>query len=575
MPILFRICCLSLLCCLLGASAPAPTGLRPGKDYALFFAVNRYQDPAWKNLNNPIRDAEAIAKELREVYGFETTIHRNQSRRQILQTLLAWQQKAFAADAQLLVFFSGHGTFSEAFTQGFFVPADGKGDDPLHESHLELTQLGNLVTNIACPHTLLAIDACYSGTIDREIAFKGRPAFERPRPTPDYDPRQPTIELQLRNRSRLLLTSGGKERTPDGSAHSPFAGAILKGLRQAYTTGDGLVLFSDLLALLERVRPTPHAGQLPGHADGGFVFVGPRAQPKPIKLEPKVVESVVRENKDLIPLPTMVRIPGGTFTMGSNEGEADEKPLHEVTISPFYLAETEVTVAQFEAFVQAKGYETEAEKKGGSYFWNSEKSEWELRAGVDWRCDAEGKPRLRSDYQHPVIHVSWNDAQAYCQWLSQRSGDTYRLPTEAEWEYAAGNGDLHTRYSWGNGEPKGKKGGNVTDETRSPSGSTWTKKFEGYNDGYWYDAPVAGYEPNRFGLYDMTGNVWEWCSDWYGSNYYASSPSRDPQGPSSGSCRVFRGGSWSNDPVNCRVANRHFGPAYRDGNVGFRVARSF
>ena len=259
-----------------------PIDTRKGKDLALFFAVEDYQDPSWRDLKNPIGDVEAIAKELEEMYEVKTHIIRNPTKKQILETLIQWQKHRFAQDGQLLVFFSGHGAFSESASQGYFIPKDGKFEDPFHESHIELSSLGNYVTKIPCPHILLALDACYSGTIDREIAFKGDndSVYSRPRAT-DFDERLATIARQLQNPTRLLLTSGGKERTPDGAKHSPFSAAFLKSLRQSYVQGDGIVLFSDILARMERVKPVPHSGELPGHEDGGFVFLESSLSSKP------------------------------------------------------------------------------------------------------------------------------------------------------------------------------------------------------------------------------------------------------------------------------------------------------
>ena len=148
----------------------------------------------------------------------------------------------------------------------------------------------------------------------------------------------------------------------------------------------------------------------------------------------------------------------------------------------------------------------------------------------------------------------------------------YRLPTEAEWEYAAGNGEKHTKYSWGDGAPSGKRGGNVADESAKRVYSGWTI-FEGYDDGYVHTAPVGSYFPNELGIYDMTGNVWEWCNDWYGSDYYSQSPSNNPHGPSSGEDRVLRGGSWYDRPLSCRVANHFYNvPSNSNRYVGFRIA---
>ncbi len=275
----------------------------------------------------------------------------------------------------------------------------------------------------------------------------------------------------------------------------------------------------------------------------------------------------------LAELDQLVFIKGGTFPMGSTERD-DEKPVHSVTVADFYLAKYEVTVAEFQAFIEANpAYQTDAEKEGYSWKYTDK---WEQMTGINWRHDAAGELRPPTDFNHPVLHVSWNDAMAYCAWRSKKTGQNYRLPTEAEWEYAAGNGTRHTKYSWGNAAPSGKNGGNVADESKRPAdGVGWATKFDGFNDGYWFTAPVGSYNPNDFGLYDMTGNVWEWCSDWYSADYYKNSPSVNPSGPASGSDRVARGGSWSNVSQNCRPANRYVSaPGNRYDVVGFRLART-
>jgi formylglycine-generating enzyme required for sulfatase activity len=197
------------------------------------------------------------------------------------------------------------------------------------------------------------------------------------------------------------------------------------------------------------------------------------------------------------------------------------------------------------------------------------------KAGINWRFDAAGNLRNSEENTHPVIYVSWNDAQAYCDWLSKKTGKNYRLPSEAEWEYAAGNGNKHSKYSWGDGLPSGTKGGNVADE-KAANKLNWTKNesniFVGYDDGYVYTAPVGKYAPNELGLYDMTGNVWEWCLDWYDKNYYSTSSSRNPVNNSVATTRVLRGGSWYSNPQGSRVAYRDYStPDNRSGNFGFRV----
>ena len=233
--------------------------------------------------------------------------------------------------------------------------------------------------------------------------------------------------------------------------------------------------------------------------------------------------SVYRVQKDLVFQVngisfTMKFVEGGTFQMGSGDSEAydDEKPIHSVTVGSFYMGETEVTQALWKAVM---GSNT-------SY--------------------------LKGD-NLPVEEVSWDDSQEFIRKLNQLTGKTFRLPTEAEWEYAARGGNKSQRYKYA--------GSNSIDDvawyTRTTNGSG-TK-------------PVKTKQPNELGLYDMSGNVWEWCSDWYGS--YSSSAQTDPRGPSAGSYRVLRGGSWYNDAGFCRVSGRfNYGPGSRYKNRGFRLS---
>jgi serine/threonine protein kinase len=243
----------------------------------------------------------------------------------------------------------------------------------------------------------------------------------------------------------------------------------------------------------------------------------------------------------------MVYVEGGTFNMGSNDGEKDEKPVHSVTVNSFYISKYEVTVAEFEKFVNATGYKTDAEKEGWSYVWTG--SEWEKRNGVDWRCGVSGEKRSNSEKKHPVIHVSWNDATAYAKWTGGR------LPTEAEWEYAAKGGNKSKGYKYA--------GSDDIDEV------AW---YSENSDGKTH--PVGTKKPNELGIYDMAGNVWEFCQDWYDKNYYKNSPSKNPKGLSSGTYRVLRGSSWGYNVANSRLSDRdRSNPNSRGNDVGFRLAQ--
>lgn len=263
--------------------------------------------------------------------------------------------------------------------------------------------------------------------------------------------------------------------------------------------------------------------------------------------------------------PKMISIPEGFFIMGGQDGDLDETPEHRVYLSAFYLGKYEVTNEEYVAFLNDVGRSTD----GTGRVLINLTGAWQ---GEQCRIKRyHGSFFVESGYKkHPVIYVSWYGAQEYCVWLSRKTGKEYRLPTEAEWEYAAGGGSKEYQYSWGDGKPIRKKGGNIADESAQKVFPVWTI-WDDYDDGYIYVAPVGSFRGNRLGLYDMTGNVSEWCRDWYGR--YPMGIVTNPSGPWRGTDRVKRGGSWFNFPYDLRVAKRdHAVPAYSDFSLGFRVA---
>lgn len=254
--------------------------------------------------------------------------------------------------------------------------------------------------------------------------------------------------------------------------------------------------------------------------------------------------------------------------MGSTEGDADEKPVHRVALDAFYLDKYEVTNKLFQKFARETGYETTAEKEGKAWAYVQD-DKWTEVSGANWRKPEGGETVFVSNRdEHPVVSVSWYDAEAYCRWAGKR------LPTEAEFEYA-NRGGTQTTYWWGDGNPGSRRVANIADRTtkqRFP-GRPWPI-MEGYDDGYARTAPVGSFEPNPFGLYDTTGNVWEWTADWYGKDYYERSPQRNPTGPSSSESRVLRGGSWFSVPSFVRSAYRSWvRPSSRYADHGFRCAQ--
>jgi formylglycine-generating enzyme required for sulfatase activity len=292
-----------------------------------------------------------------------------------------------------------------------------------------------------------------------------------------------------------------------------------------------------------------------------------------------------------------VLVPAGEFMMGSDESPEslaqtwpayerkrftdidDEAPVHRVRITrAFYLGRTEVTVGQFRRFLEASGYVPESVADGtGAYGYNpaydpATTARGDAFEGRDpkysWR-----NPGFPQDESHPVVNVTWNDAVALADWLSRAEGHSYRLPTEAEWEYAARAG-TRTRYCSGDDPETLQKVANVFD---ADAARNW-KKWAGYalagRDGHAFTAPVGSHAPNAFGLYDMHGNAWEWTADWHDDHYYANSPVDDPKGPPTGSVRVRRGGSWHTWSFYARSSFRNWNsPGTRYTLVGMRLLR--
>jgi sulfatase modifying factor 1 len=278
----------------------------------------------------------------------------------------------------------------------------------------------------------------------------------------------------------------------------------------------------------------------------------------------------------------LVQLAGGAFLMGTDGdygyGEDGESPAHEVDLPPFSISRYAITNAQFAAFVEATGYRTEAEVFGWSFVFAgllptdfpptravAGAPWWRQVEEADWAHPEGPQSAIDDRADHPVVHVSWNDSGAFCAWADAR------LPTEAEWEYAARGGLVQSRFPWGDElEPGGEHRMNVFQGT-FPAQNTLA-------DGYAGTAPVAAFEPNGYGLHQMTGNVWEWTADWFDPTYYRASPREDPHGPEAGAARVMRGGSYlchasycNRYRVDARSSNT---PDSSTGNLGFRIARS-
>ncbi|MCI0694486.1 formylglycine-generating enzyme family protein [candidate division KSB1 bacterium] len=255
-----------------------------------------------------------------------------------------------------------------------------------------------------------------------------------------------------------------------------------------------------------------------------------------------------------------VRIQGGTFEMGGLTDNPDNLPAHTVTLSDYEMAKYEITVGQFRVFVEATEYQTTFEKYWQEYI-NNSAQEFLFIKGVSWK-----KPGFPQTDKHPVTCVTWLDATAFCEWLSQELKQKIRLPTEAEWEYAARSRGEKILFCWGNTFDGRKL--NFADKN-----TNYKRSLDDFDDGFPRTAPVGSFPPNALGLYDMAGNVYEWCQDWYGE--YSAAEQTNPIGPPLGNFHIVRGGAWISEPTYCQTVHRD--GHYEDRTYtyyGFRVARS-
>lgn len=599
-------------CCLSINSGPADMPpFRAGQDYALFFAVNTYKH--MDDLQNPIKNAETIAAELQDNFGFQTEVIRNPSLDDIDNKLAEYERKfndgTFDQKGQLFIYFSGHGIAIN--DNGYFMTPNADPARP-HRTAMEYDFYRNKIDQIACQHIMVAIDACHSATFDPTFRTRSDRRYGRPGER-EFDR---VLANHESYRSRVFWTSDAEgNETPDRSG---FAYQLLEGLRGHQNTKEYLRSKELYTLYLEKAAPRPGGGSFGSdepnscflffrnarlnigdaradyaawqqtiqsntlaayrqyvrdYPNGDFSFTAleritqleqeegellawqqtkatntrqayadfaasypqSRYAEEAKRRQAIATQSTPPASLSTSPAPDdFVRVEGGTFTMGCQEGrdancQSDEKPAREVTLSTFYMSKYEVTQAQWRAVMGSDP--PELYNKG---------------------CD-----------QCPVEKVSWDDIQGFLEKLNTQTSMNYRLPTEAEWEYAARGGNKSRGYLY--------SGSNDIEEVAWYSLNAKEGNTHGTEK---TTRPIGSKKPNELGLYDMSGNVWEWCSDGFG--YYTLLAQENPTGVESASYRSNRGGSWATNARDSRSVNRNYwSPFHRNGYLGFRLARNF
>ena len=558
------------------------------KKVALLVGVNRYKARILvdKPLEYAERDVVELAKVLRG-QGFEVkTLTGPEASKEGIDVALKATLKGRGADDLVLLGFAGHGVQmpladdegkpvvdarGKALGDAYFCPVDavfGKG-----ESMVSLTRLFEKL-NAEGGINLLLVDAC------RDNPDPNRSLGGRVRSLSGDE-----LNGRLPGNSVILFSCSAGQRSLEtikaGGGHGVFFHHVIEGLKgEAADPATGEVGWDDLVGYVRKnvnrraKQWEPALGAeadkfTRGHLQDPHELRNLAATPLLARVDvggmaarPGFAESI---GIKIIPLPE------GEFLMGSpdsdKDAQDDEKPRHRVSIPAGRgLSATEITVGQFRRFVDDAQYKTEAERDGrGGYGFDG--TGWKQDPKFTWRG-----PGFDQSEDHPVVDVSWNDAGEFCRWLGGKDGRNYRLPTEAEWEYACRAG-TETRYVNGDDAEGLARVGNVADASLKGKFLDWPEVIAAV-DGYVFTAPVGRFERNPWGFFDLHGNVWEWCLDGYDGEYYKGSPAADPRGPASATSRVLRGGCWFNVGRYCRSADRNDSvPAIRGSDVGFRVAR--
>ncbi|SOD96425.1 SUMF1/EgtB/PvdO family nonheme iron enzyme [Spirosoma fluviale] len=488
---------------------PLPTG--PHKRAAVIFANQNYAVDQY-DLRKTYNDADDMKAAL-ERLGFTAVVFQKDLDRRNLDTQIKALATRLKGYEVAFVYYSGHGGIYDE--QNYMIPVDV----PIVEDNADVQTYGISLSSVykameaaGVKTSIVVSDAC------RNLAI-GKGGLTSGMVLPANNPAGTFTMFATR--------SGKPARENLQGRNSYFTQELLKYIETPNLTLNQI--FKATRQSLQTATAKFKEPQVPGcvdELDHEFVLIQSQST------TPDMPPPPAPKNRQYLDLPfaQMVYIPEGTFQMGDtrNEGDKDEKPVHTVTVSGFLMGKYEVTQRQWEAIM------------------------------------SNNPSHFKDCPDCPVEQVSWNDVQEFLEKLNARTGGNYRLPTEAEWEYAAGGG-AGTRTRFGNGR-------DVLDpaEANFDGRETYKKPYSKAGNYRGETIPVGTFRANALGLYDMSGNVWEWCADWYGT--YSSSSQSSPVGPTTGLTRVFRGGSWAIFPQSVRVQDRlSITPSYQNYHVGFRV----
>ncbi|MEI6174781.1 MAG: SUMF1/EgtB/PvdO family nonheme iron enzyme [Bacteroidota bacterium] len=511
--------------------------------YALIIGVADYNN-GWSQLPG-VKEEVATVKTALETNGFKVDVVMNPDKNGLDKAFTDFITRCGQAiDNRLLFYFAGHGyTVKTSYGEelGYIVPVDAPNPNydlaKFQSQSMEMAQVEIYARRLQAKHAIFIFDACFSGSL-----------FTSTRAVPDIINYKTTLPV------RQFITSGSAdEMVPDKSVFGDQFVRAINGEadmdKDSYVTGSELADFlQSTVVNYSKNSQHPQYGKIrsPNLDKGDFVFpldqegsatVSPapvtttvvpppvkqpennvaRNNPKPKESAPdaKSGESALGAN-EFIPL---VYIPGGNFQMGERKGESFESHVHPVSVKSFYIGKYEVTQKQ-----------------------------WKQITG----SNPSSFPQCE---ECPVERISYDDAKIFLNLLSEKTGKKYRLPTEAEWEFAARGGVKSMGYVFAGGDKIDKIAWNDNNAKKTTH-------------------PVGTKQPNELGIYDMSGNVFEWCTDWFAEKYYKISPVDNPSGPSSGDARVIRGGSWKYNPGDLKATHRKFiRPGSRYNDVGFRVVR--